>query len=41
MVGALLGSITLLLIPFNYAFLILGLLMLPGIVFSMLLKDTR
>lgn len=39
--GALLGSLTLIFVPFNYTFLLLGLLMLPGIVFAMMLKDTR
>lgn len=39
--GALLGSLTLLYIPFNYAFLILGILMLPGIALSLALEDSR
>lgn len=41
MLGALLGSLALLYMPFNYTFVLLGLLMLPGIAFAMLLKDTR
>jgi len=39
--GALLGSLTLLYFPFNYAFLILGLLMLPGIALALAIEDTR
>lgn len=39
--GALLGSLTLLYLPFNFLFLILGLLMVPGLFFTMALKDTK
>lgn len=39
--GALLGSVALLYVPFNYTFVLLGLLMLPGIAFAIFLKDTR
>ncbi len=41
MLGALFGSLTLLYVDFDYAFLFLGLLMIPGIIFAMLIKDTR
>ncbi len=39
--GALVGSLSLIVIPFNYLFVLLGILMIPGIVFALLLKDTR
>ena len=41
LLGALLGTLSLLYIPFNYTFVLLGILMLPGTAFAMLLKDTR
>ena len=41
LLGALLGTLSLLYIPFNYTFVLLGILMLPGIACAMLLKDTR
>lgn len=40
-IGALLGSLSLLYLPFNYMFLIIGILMIPGIFFAMRLPDTR
>ncbi len=40
-IGALLGSLTLLYLEFNQIFLVLGLLMIPGIFFTLLLKDTK
>jgi predicted MFS family arabinose efflux permease len=39
--GALLGSLTLYLLPFNILFLVLGLLMLPGFFFALTIKDTK
>lgn len=39
--GALLGSITLLYLPFDLMFVVLGLFMIPGIFFTIHLKDTR
>lgn len=39
--GALLGSLTLLYVPFSMFFIVLGLLMLPGIYFATQLKDTK
>lgn len=39
--GALLGSLTLYLFDFHFVFVVLGLLMIPGLFFSMALKDTR
>lgn len=39
--GALLGSVALVYVSFNAAFLLFGLCMLPGVVFALLLKDTR
>lgn len=39
--GALLGSATLLFLPFQLIFIILGLIMLPGVYFSMQLEDTK
>lgn len=41
MLGALLGSATLLFVPFSYAFLVLALVMTPGILCALLLVDTR
>ncbi len=41
MLGALLGTLSLLYMQFNYTFVFLGILMLPGVVFALLLKDTR
>ena len=40
-VGALTGSLVLLYLPFNLIFVVLGLLMLPGVVFATYLKDTK
>jgi len=40
-VGALLGSLTLLYLPFSYIFLVLALLLSPAIVFVLFLKDTK
>jgi predicted MFS family arabinose efflux permease len=40
-IGALLGSLALLYVPFEMLFLILALLMIPGILFALALKDTR
>lgn len=39
--GAILGSLTLFLVPFNLLFTVLGLLMIPGLFFTMALKDTK
>lgn len=39
--GALLGSLTLYVFNFHFVFIILGLLMIPGLFFAMALKDTR
>lgn len=39
--GALVGSVTLLYLPFNLAFVVLGFIMLPGIFFTAQLKDTK
>lgn len=39
--GALIGSATLLFIPFNLMFIVLGFLMVPGIFFTIKLKDTK
>lgn len=39
--GALLGSAALLYLPFNLIFVVLGLMMVPGIYFTTLLKDTK
>lgn len=41
LLGSLLGSVMLVYLPFNYLFVVFGLLMLPGVVFALLLKDTR
>lgn len=41
LMGALLGSFTLLYLPFQSIFLVLGIVLLPGVLFSMLLNDTR
>jgi len=40
-IGALVGSFALLYLPFNLLFIILGLLMVPGLFYAMALKDTR
>lgn len=40
-VGALIGSLTLLYLPFNLVFVVLGFLMIPGLFFTMALKDTK
>jgi len=40
-IGALLGSAALLYLPFNLIFVVLGLLMVPGIFFTLALKDTK
>lgn len=40
-VGSLLGSLTLALVSFNLLFVVLGFLMLPGLFFTMALKDTK
>lgn len=39
--GALLGSLTLLFLPFNTVFIVLGLLMFSGALFALQLKDTK
>ncbi len=39
--GAILGSITLHLLPFEILFVVLGLLMIPGLFFAMALHDTK
>jgi predicted MFS family arabinose efflux permease len=39
--GAILGSITMYLLPFELLFVVLGCLMLPGLFFAMALHDTR
>jgi len=39
--GALLGSIVIFTLPFNLIFVVLALLMLPGLFFTMVLKDTK
>lgn len=39
--GALIGSLTLLYLPFNLIFIVLGFLMVPGIFFTLALKDTK
>lgn len=39
--GSLLGTITLLYLPFSLMFVVLGLLMIPGIFFTLALKDTK
>lgn len=41
LIGAVLGSLTLYLFDFNFMFVILGLLMIPGLFFAMALKDTK
>jgi MFS family permease len=41
MVGAGLGVIVLSILPFNLIFIVLGLLMMPGLFFAMALKDTK
>lgn len=40
-VGSVLGSITLIYLPMNLLFVVLGLLMIPGLFFTMMLKDTK
>lgn len=40
-IGAFLGSITLAFLNFNLLFVVLGLLMIPGLFFTMALKDTK
>ena len=40
-IGALLGSAALLYLPFNLIFVVLGLVMVPGIFFTIALKDTK
>ena len=39
--GSLLGALALFYLPFNYIFVVLGLLMVPGIFFTLVLKDTK
>lgn len=41
LIGALLGSATLLYLPFELMFIVLGFLMIPGLFFTMHLKDTK
>ncbi|MEM9336503.1 MAG: MFS transporter [Patescibacteria group bacterium] len=41
LIGALAGTITLLYLPFNLIFVILGLLMIPGIFITLTIKDTK
>ena len=41
LVGALIGSVTLLYVPFQLMFIILGFLMIPGIFFTSALEDTK
>jgi predicted MFS family arabinose efflux permease len=40
-VGSVLGSMILLQIEFSFMFILLGIFMLPGIFFTLLLRDTR
>ena len=40
-IGALLGSLTLYFLPMNLLFVVLGLLMIPGLFFAMELRDTK
>ena len=40
-IGAILGSLTLNLFPFEILFVVLGFLMIPGMFFAMALKDTK
>lgn len=40
-VGALIGSVVLLYVPFSMIFIVLGMLMLPGIYFASQLRDTK
>ena len=40
-VGAIIGSLTLVYLSFNLSFLILGLLMIPGLFYTMALEDTK
>ena len=39
--ASLLGTLALFYLPFNYIFVVLGLLMIPGIFFALALKDTK
>jgi len=41
LVGALAGSVTLLYLPFELMFIVLGFMMIPGIFFTIALKDTK
>lgn len=41
LIGSLLGSAALLYLPFNLIFVVLGMLMIPGIFFALALKDTK
>lgn len=41
LMGALLGSIAIVLLPFNLLFVLLGFLMIPGLFFAMALNDTK
>ena len=41
LIGSLLGALALFYLPFNYIFVVLGLLMIPGIFFTLALKDTK
>ena len=40
-VGALLGSLAILYLPFSYIFIVVGILMLPGVLFANRIADTR
>jgi predicted MFS family arabinose efflux permease len=40
-IGAVLGSIAILYFPFNLLFILLALLMIPGLFFTLMLKDTK
>lgn len=40
-IGALLGSLAILYLPFNYMFIVVGILMLPGVIFAHRIKDTK
>ena len=41
LIGSILGSVALFYLPFNLIFVVLALLMIPGIFFTMALKDTK
>ncbi len=41
LIGAVLGSLTLIFLPFNQLFLVLGICMIVGIIFAVQLKDTK